>query len=175
MAERSFLVRTSWTLAIVAAALSLSACGSRERDAQPSATPADAPLATERTPEPPTTPAPAGERPSPETAPAGPVTPPAAATPPASPSASASPTTDPAAAQRAETEKAVRAQVAAAKAKADTLSAQANSECPDLKPGELRHPGSVGYCHRLRSEAANAVSAYESLKKQALAAGITVQ
>jgi hypothetical protein len=152
MAERSFLARASWTLAIVAAAGSLSACGSRERDAQPSATPAGAPLGAERTPEPPA--APASERPA---------------------SPSTSPTTDAAAAQRAEQEKAVRAQVAAAKAKADSLSAQANSECPDLKPGELRHPGSVGYCNRLRSEAANAVGEYESLKKQAQAAGITVQ
>jgi hypothetical protein len=69
----------------------------------------------------------------------------------------------------------MRSELATAKAKAESLSAAANAECPDLKPGELRHPGAVGACARLRSETAQAVSQYELLKKQALAAGIAVQ
>jgi hypothetical protein len=38
----------------------------------------------------------------------------------------------------------------------------------------LRHPGAVNHS-RLRSEAAQTVSQYENLKKQALAAGIVVR
>jgi hypothetical protein len=90
-------------------------------------------------------------------------------------SASTPPTPDPAEALRAEQEQRIRAEVATAKAKAESLSAAANAECPDLKPGELRHPGAINHCARLRSEAAQAVSQYEMLKKQALAAGIAVQ
>jgi hypothetical protein len=90
-------------------------------------------------------------------------------------SASTQPSPDPADALRAEQEQRIRSEVATAKAKAESLSAASNAECPDLKPGELRHPGAVNRCARLRSEAAQAVSQYESLKKQALAAGIVVQ
>jgi hypothetical protein len=82
------------------------------------------------------------------------------------------PTPDPA--RQAEQER-LRSELAAAKAKADALSAALATECPDLKPGELRHPGAVGRCARLRSEAAQAVSQYEASKKQAEAAGIAVQ
>jgi hypothetical protein len=89
--------------------------------------------------------------------------------------ASPSPSADPAEAERAEYEKKVRAQLAAAKAEADSLTATANSECPDLKAGELRHPGAVSRCEGLRRQAAQAVSTYETLKKEAKDAGIAVQ
>jgi hypothetical protein len=98
-----------------------------------------------------------------------------AGAPPVAASASPSPTPDPEEAKRAEREQQVRAQVAAAKAKAETLTAQANAECPDLKPGELRHPGAVSRCKLMHGEADEAVKEYETLKKEALAAGITVQ
>jgi hypothetical protein len=93
------------------------------------------------------------------------------------PAASASPsaTPDPAEAARAEQEKKVRAQVAAAKATADSLTAKADTECPDLKPGELRHPGAIARCAQMRADAAQAVSDYEALKKEARDAGFAVQ
>jgi hypothetical protein len=100
---------------------------------------------------------------------------PTASAPQVAASASASPSPDPAEAERAEQEQRVRSEVAAAKARAESLSATANAECPDLKPGELRHPGAVSRCARLHSEAAEAVNQYELRKKEALAAGITVQ
>ena len=67
-----------------------------------------------------------------------------------------------------------RAEVTAAKARAEAFTAQAYAECPDLKPGELRHPGAVARCARMHEEAAEAVRAYEQARKDALAAGITV-
>jgi hypothetical protein len=96
-----------------------------------------------------------------------------AAAPGASPSAS--PGAEAEAAKRAEQEKQVRADVAAAKAQADALAAQASSECPDLKPGEMRHPGAVARCNQLRNAAAAAAQAYETAKRTAQSAGITVQ
>ena len=78
-------------------------------------------------------------------------------------------------AKRVEEEQRVRAEVAAAKARAEALTAQANAECPDLKPGELRHPGAVARCRLLKEQAAEAVRQYEVGKKDAQAAGITVQ
>ena len=90
-------------------------------------------------------------------------------------SASPSPTPDPEEARRAEEAQRLRAEVAAAKAKADALTGQANTECPDLKPGELRHPGAVGHCRVLKEQAAEAVRQYELAKKDAQAAGVTVQ
>jgi hypothetical protein len=90
-------------------------------------------------------------------------------------SASATSGPDPGEAARADQEQRVRAQVAAAKAKAESLSAKADADCPDLKPGELRHPGAVARCAQLRGDAAQAVSDYEDLKKEARDAGIAVQ
>ena len=111
-----------------------------------------------------------------DTAPAGQAMTPSAPAPQLSATATASPSADPAEAERAaEYEKKVRAQVAAAKAEADTMTATANSECPDLKPGELRHPSSVSRCEHMHSQAAQAVRTYEALKKEARDAGIAVQ
>ena len=94
--------------------------------------------------------------------------------PPAAAAASASPTPDPEAAKRAGQEQRLRAQLDAAKAKTDALTAQFNAECPELKPGELRHPGAVARCNRLHDEAAAAVQAYEAARRDAQAAGVTV-
>ena len=69
----------------------------------------------------------------------------------------------------------MRAEVAAAKARAESLTAQVNSECPDLKPGELRHPSSAARCQLLKDQAAEAARQYELGKREAQAAGITVQ
>lgn len=90
-------------------------------------------------------------------------------------SPSPSPTTDPEAARRAEQEQRLTAKVAAAKAKADSLTGQYNGECPELKPGELRHPGAVAHCNHLHEEAAAAIQDYEAARREAQAAGITVQ
>jgi len=98
-----------------------------------------------------------------------------AAASPGAASPSASPTTDAADAQRKQQQDQLKADLAAAKSTADSLAAKANSECPDLKPGEQRHPGAVAYCTRLRSDATLAASQYESLKQQAAAAGVKVQ
>jgi len=90
-------------------------------------------------------------------------------------SASPSATPDPEEAKRVEQEQRLRAEVAAAKARADALAAQVNSECPDLKPGELRHPGAAARCDVLKDQAAEAARQYELGKREAQAAGITVQ
>jgi len=177
MADRSFLTRAAWTLAIVLAGYLLV---DRLRTPRPAPEPATIPDATtlprERAQEPPAVSAPtASEMPASELSPTAHATPVATPQPQVSASASTPPTPDPAEALRAEQEQRVRSDVAAAKAKADSLSAASNAECPDLKAGELRHPGAVSHCARLRSEAALAVSYYEAVKKQALAAGIVVQ
>jgi hypothetical protein len=65
--------------------------------------------------------------------------------------------------------------VAAAKARAEALTAQVNTECPELKPGELRHPSASARCQLLKDQAAEAVRQYELGKREAQAAGITVQ
>jgi hypothetical protein len=162
-------VRTG-TLAIAASLLlpGMQACSGRAPQPSPS------PVAQEQTPLPGVS-APAGYVPPVETAPAGQAMAPAAPTPQLSATAAASPSADPAEAERAEYEKKVRAQVAAAKAEADSMTATANSECPDLKPGELRHPSAVGRCEHMHSQAAQAVRTYEALKKEARDAGIAVQ
>ena len=176
MADRSFLTRAAWTLAIVLAGYLLVRGLRKPPSAPPPATlPVATTLAPERLPEPPGASAPARESPASELSPKAPAMPVASPEPEVSPSASTPPTPDPAEAQRAEQEQRVRSAVATAKAKAESLSAAANAECPDLKPGELRHPGAVSHCTRLRGEAAQAVSQYEDLKKQAAAAGVVVQ
>ena len=98
---------------------------------------------------------------------------PAAAPAPAA-SASASPSADPEAARRAEQEQRLRAKVEAAKAKAEASTARFNNECPELKPGELRHPGAVAHCNRLHDDAAAALREYEAAKTEAEAAGVSV-
>jgi hypothetical protein len=177
MADRTFITRAAWTLAIVLAGYLLVTWMRTPPPApQPATIPVATTLAAERPQEPPAvSAAPASEMPASALSPTAQVTPVASPEPQASASASTPPTPDPAEALRAEQEQRIRADLAAAKAKADSISAAANAECPDLKPGELRHPGAVSHCARLRSDAAQAVSQYEMLKKQALAAGITVQ
>jgi hypothetical protein len=94
--------------------------------------------------------------------------------PPPAASASASPTPDPEEAKRVEQEQRLRAEVAAAKARSEALTAQVNTECPDLKPGELRHPSAAARCAILKDQAAEAVRQYELGKREAQAAGISV-
>jgi hypothetical protein len=171
MAERSSLGRLAWiVIAIVAVYLV------EEKLRTPAAPPPTVPAATTLAPasaaEPPIT-VPMSD------VPAAAVSPSASATPAASPSVAASPaaspTPDPAEAQRKQQqEQRIRAELAAAKSKADALTSAANTECPDLKPGELRHPGAVAHCIQLKAEATAAVNQYEALKQQAAAAGISV-
>jgi len=168
MADRSFFVRAGWTLVIAAGGFAL-AC----RERTPAPPPSTVPAATTPATVPPV--APTYEAPAAEVSPSPSVSPSATPTPAATASASASPTADPAEAQRKQQQESIRAQLAAAKARADSLSTAANTECPDLKPGELRHPGAVAACARLRSEATQAVSQYEALKQQAAAAGVNPQ
>jgi hypothetical protein len=178
MADRSFLTPAAWTLAVVLAGyLLVHGLRTPPPAPQPKTIPAATTLAPERPPEPPAVSAPtASEMPPSGLSPTAHVMPVATPEPRVTASASTQPTPDPAeAARRAEQEQRIRSELATAKANAESLSAAANAECPDLKPGELRHPGAVGHCARLRSEAAQAVSQYEVLKKQALAAGIVVQ
>ena len=167
----SFLVKTRLLLVIAVAGFGL-ACSERT----PAPPPTTAPAATTLAPAPPAAPGPAlGEAPAAEVSPSPSASPSASPAPSAAASASASPTADPAEAQRKQQQEQIRAQLAAAKERADSLSTAANTECPDLKPGELRHPGAVASCARLRGEAAQAVSQYEALKQQAAAAGINPQ
>jgi hypothetical protein len=175
--DRSFLTRAAWTLAIVLAVYLL-VNGLRTPPPAPQAVtiPAATTLAPQRPQEPPVVSAPAvREMPASQLSPDPRMTPVASPPPQATASASTPPTPDPAEALRAEQEQRIRSDVAAAKSKADSLSAAANAECPDLKPGELRHPGAVSHCARLHSEAAQAVGHYEALKKEAREAGIVVQ
>jgi hypothetical protein len=177
MADRSFLTRAAWTLAIVLAGYLLVNALRTPRPAPPAVTiPTATTLAPQRPQEPPAASAPTvSEMPASPLSPSPRMTPVASPQPQATASASAPPTPDPAEALRAEEEQRIRSEVAAAKSRADSLSAAANAECPDLKPGELRHPGAVSHCTRLSSEATQAVSHYEALKKEAQAAGIVVQ
>jgi hypothetical protein len=175
--DRSFLTRAGWALAILLAGyLLVHGLRNPQPSPPPTTIPAATPLAREQPPPPSAVSAPTlSEMPASALSPTAAAMPGATAGPQVAASPSAPPTPDPATAQRAEQEQRTRSEVAAAKAKAESLSATSNAECPDLKPGELRHPGAVNHCERLRSEAAQAVSQYENLKKQALAAGIVVQ
>jgi hypothetical protein len=172
MFDRSFFATAGWVLASVVAggALAVDGCKSAPPP-PPAASPAATTLAPERPPD-----AAVAAATTMNAAPAsGSPKAPTASAPTVVASASPSPSPDAAEAERAEQEQRVRAEVAAAKAKAESLTATANAECPDLKPGELRHPGAVSRCRRLHDEAAEAVNQYELRKKEALAAGITVQ
>lgn len=159
-------------LTIAAIAALLAACGSKPAPS-PSPSPAEVTLAPAR-------PADAPAEIAPATGQAAPGAPPAAA--PAAPAAapaaaaSASPlaTPDPEEVKRVELEQRLRAEVAAAKARADALTTQVNTECPDLKPGELRHPSASARCALLKDQAADAVRQYELGKREAQAAGIAV-
>jgi hypothetical protein len=178
MGDRSFLTRAAWTLAIVLAGYLLVNALRTPRPAPQAVTsPTATTLAPQRPPEPPAVSAPAvSEMPASQLSPNPRMTPVASPQPQATASASTPPPTpDPAEALRAEQEQRIRSEVSAAKSRADSLSTAANAECPDLKPGELRHPGAVSHCTRLRGEAAQAVSHYEALKKEAQEAGIVVQ
>jgi hypothetical protein len=177
--DRTLLTRAGWILAIILGGYLLVDKLRTPAAPPPAATSLVAPTAAPEAGAPATVQAPStyatpAFESSPGTAPAatGPATP----SPQATASASASPSPDAAAeAVRAEQERRLRADLDAAKAKADSLTATANSECPELKSGEQRHPGAIYRCQRLRNEAAQAVADYESLKKQAQAAGINVQ
>jgi hypothetical protein len=175
MADRSLVTRAAWTVVIVLAGYLLV---DTLRGQKPAPSPEAEPVATlapQQMAPPPVAATPlVGTMPASAPVPAASATPGAAPAPVTSATASPSPTADPAEAVRAEQERSIRAQVAAAKAKAESLAATANTECPDLKPGELRHPGAVAHCARLRGEAAQAIAQYEDLRKQALAAGVTV-
>jgi len=177
MADRSFLVRAGWTLvAIVLVYLVVD----RLRTPAPGPPPVTNPVATTLAPpvqEPLVASAPpVSGVPASELSPTAQATPGATSSPQATATASTPPTPDPAEAQRKQQEEQrIRDELAAAKAKAESLSVAADTECPDLKAGELRHPGAVSHCARIRSEAAQAVSQYEAVKQRAVAAGINVQ
>ena len=174
MTDHSLRIRAARTrslataMALLALALGLQACSG----SAPEPSPSPSALAQEQTPLPG---APPAYVPPVESSPAGQAVAPSGPAPQLSATASPSPGADPAEAERAEHEKKIRAQLAAAKAEADSLTATFNSECPDLKPGELRHPGAVSRCEGMRNRAAKAVSEYETLKKEAQDAGIAVQ
>ena len=172
MADHSFRMRAaragSLPVAVALLVLGLQACSGSTPEPSPS------PLGQEQAP-PGVSAPPAGYVPPVESSPADQAMTPSGPAPQLSTTASPSPSSDPAEAQRAEQEQRVRAEVAAAKATAESLTTAANTECPDLKSGELRHPGAVSHCARLRSQAAQAVSQYETLKKEARDAGISVQ
>jgi hypothetical protein len=89
----------------------------------------------------------------------------AAGSAPASPDAAAE-------AQKKALEDQLRQKLRAAKSNAETLEATLKQECPDLKPGELRHPAAVRGCTQLKAQATQAAATYEELKKQALLAGV---
>jgi len=181
--DRSFLRAAGSGLTIAALAALLAACGSKPAPS-PSPSPAEVTLAPERPADAPAEMAPATSQGVPAAAPpaaaaAASAAPgaaaPAAGAPAAAASASPSATPDPEEAKRAEQEQRLRAEVAAAKARAESLTAQVNSECPELKPGELRHPSAAARCQLLKDQAAEAVRQYELGKREAAGAGITVQ
>ena len=172
MADRSILVSVPRMTLAVAASLLAVACGGSAPAPSPEAAPVTtfAPAPTLPPETVPTLPPMGGG------APAGfppPVAAPSAEAPAASPAGPPSPAADDEA--RKQREDQLRADVAAAKGRADTLAAQVASECPELKPGEMRHPGAVGRCNQLKAEANQAASQYETLKQQARSVGITVQ
>jgi hypothetical protein len=175
MADRSLLVDGGrrLTLAIAASLLAV-ACGGGAPAPSPEAPPVTtlAPAPTLPPETVPTLPPMGGGAPA-GFPPAGAAPPVAAESPAASPAGPPSPSAaDEANKQR---EDQLRADIAAAKGRADTLAAQVASECPELKPGEMRHPGAVGRCNQLKAEANQAASQYETLKQQARSVGIAVQ
>ena len=177
--DRSFPRAAVSVFTIAATAALLAACGSKPAPS-PSPSPEEVTLAPARPADAPAEIAPAsqpavGSAPAGAAGAAGAPAAPAAAAPAAGASASPSATPDPEEAKRVEQEQRLRAEVAAAKARADALAAQVNSECPDLKPGELRHPGAAARCDVLKDQAAEAARQYELGKREAQAAGITVQ
>jgi len=96
----------------------------------------------------------------------------------ASPSPSASPSAGDAAndtseALRHAAAEQLRQKLKAAKTRVEALDASLKQNCPDLKPGELRHPSAVRACTQLQTQATQAAADYEDLKKQAQAAGVT--
>jgi hypothetical protein len=170
--DRSFLVRATGVLTVVVAGLA-PACGGRASAPPSSTMPAVTTLAPEPAPATPVAPAPAvSEAPASEVSPSSSPSPSPTASPTDAASPPSSPTPDPAEVQRKQQEERIRADLAGAKARADSLSAAANTECPDLKPGELRHPGAVARCARMHSDATQAAAQYEALKQQAAAAGV---
>jgi type IV secretory pathway VirB10-like protein len=176
MVDRSSHPAAGFTIAIVMTAVVLVACGGPKAAPSPSPSPAEVTLAPARPADAPAEIAPATGQAA-AGAPAAAAGAPAAAAPAAAAPAAAaspSPTPDPEEAKRAEQEQRLRAEVAAAKARAEALTAQVNSECPDLKPGEQRHPTAAARCALLKDQAADAVRQYELGKREAQAAGITV-
>jgi hypothetical protein len=101
----------------------------------------------------------------PSASPSAPAETPPAGSAPASPDAAAE-------AQKKVQEEQLRQKLRAAKSNLETLEATLKQECPDLKAGELRHPGAVRGCTQLKAQATQSAAAYEELKKQALQAGI---
>jgi len=174
MMDRSSRPSAGFPLALAVTAAVLVACGGPKPAPSPEASPAAVTLAPERPADAPAAIAPTTSLAASTAPAAAPAVAAAAAAPPAA-SASPSPTADPEEAKRVEQEQRLRAEVAAAKARAEALTAQVNAECPDLKPGELRHPGAVARCRLLKEQAAEAVRQYEVGKKDAQAAGVNVQ
>ena len=174
MVDRSLRSWAGLPLALAVTAAVLVACGGPKPAPSPEASPAAVTLAPQRPADAPAAIGPATSVAASTAPAAAPKVAAATAAPPAA-SASPSPTADPEEAKRVEQEQALRAEVAALKARAEALTAQANAECPDLKPGELRHPGAVARCRLLKEQAAEAVRQYEVGKKEAAAAGITIQ
>ena len=179
MVDRPSRWAAGFGLALSMTAVSLMACGGAKPAPSPAASAEAVTLAPARPADAPAEIAPATSQGAPGSpaaagAPGAPGAP-AAAAPAAAASPSPSPTPDPEEAKRAEQEQRLKAEVAAAKARADSLTAQVSSECPDLKPGELRHPSAAARCQVLKDQAADAVRQYELGKREAQSAGITVQ
>jgi hypothetical protein len=166
----------------------VAACSGPAPAPHPSASPAAVPAAPvapagEEVPAPPppvSAPAPVEDQPAataPAEAPAGPQgegTAAASPSPAGSPASGDAPATpDPAEAQRAAAAEQLKQKLKAAKTRVEALDASLKQNCPDLKPGELRHPGAVRACIQLQAQATQAAADYEDLKKQAQAAGVS--
>jgi hypothetical protein len=174
MIEQRWGPRASRTLAVVLTASVLAAaCGGGAPAASPSPEPPTTTLAPALPPETIPTFAPMSTPPPAEAA--APAASPAAATDAPAAQASASPSPSAEDEARKAKEDQLRKDLAAAKTQAEALAARMATECPDLKPGELRHPGAVGRCAQLKREATQAAEHYEALKQDARAQGIAVQ
>lgn len=169
MNARSLLAGAASTLAIVLPAYLLGCAAAPP----PEASPVPTTVAPERPPEMYVPPPPVEGEP-PATFPGIVETPPAASPEAAAPAAG-EPTPAPAEAGPTAQQQRLAAELTAARAKADAAAAAFNAECPELRPGEVRHPGALARCGRLRAESAHAASQYEAVKKQAQAAGVAVQ